>query len=86
LAPIKLPLWAGCWLPAANSGLQGCLVLLQTAALGCRSRRNQHRVAGEISHLMVRGIAYRVKPAGGFRRGSAPQKARYCSVTWGLRT
>jgi hypothetical protein len=36
---------------------------LQTAALGCRSRRNRRRAAGEIPHLMLSWFAARVKPA-----------------------
>ena len=56
-----MPTVAGFCLPPAAFGAVYDRLLLQTAALGCRTRRNQHRLAGEISHFMVRGFAARVK-------------------------
>ena len=48
--------------------------------------KNRLGAAGGMPDLMVSGFAGRVKPAKRFRSGNAPRKARYCSVTWGLRT
>ncbi len=44
-------------------------VRFQTAAFGCRSKREQLHVAGEISPFMLRGFADRVKPGRGWAVG-----------------
>jgi hypothetical protein len=51
-----------------------------------RARQDRRRLAEHMPHPMVRGFAGMVKLAGWVPALGAPQKARYCSVTWGLRT